>query len=99
MGVKLYKCDVPWQGADEIGTAPIIWPPNNWARTKDADLHQGFRDINEGMDLDRFFITSSRRVVTVDSSWVQGITPKVPNPLVNLQKAIANGHRNSGFTH
>lgn len=34
MGVKLYKCDVPWQGADEIGTAPMIWPPKQLGEDK-----------------------------------------------------------------
>jgi hypothetical protein len=43
-------------------------------------------------DMERLHITSSPAHCT----WKQGIDFY---PLVNIQKAMVNGHRNSGFTH
>ena len=34
--------------------------------------------------------------------WISGVTPNIGQPmypLVNIQKAIENDHRNSGFSH
>ena len=33
------------------------------------------------------------------AGWARGVCPKMGHPLVNIQKAMENGYRNSGFSH